>query len=379
VAVPVPLPSDTDVDLSTPDYEETVFISQGLLTAMAPPEGPTPLQRTLVEATAESMTGHTIDMSSCALVDPVTFAEHMARRDARFRTRLVHLMLMGELTLTPLPVETCDRVTRFAHELGVDDEMLTVARDFAQGSLGLALIDFDRNGYTAAWDPSDTEHLHTSAALDSAWEFAVDDDDLVLRWADLINCEPGTLGKAVFDFYRARGFLFPGRPESAPPLLAQHDWVHVLADYGTTVESEIEVFTFIARANHDPRAFSLMAMVISLFETGHLQSGAGLFQYDPGHLSKPGMATRLADAMRRGAQTTDGPDFLRVDWFALADRPVDEVRRQFGVTPRSPRAIQAGTVGPFEPGGISPYQLEMGRIMAKGEERPYEDFGAAPS
>ena len=375
--MPVPIPSADEADLTPPDMDETMFISQGLLSAMAPPEGPTPLQRTLVEATAESMTGHSIDMSSCAPMDPVTFAQGLARRDERFRTRIVHLMLMGELTLVPLPVETCDRVTSFARELGIDDEMLGVARDFAHGSLGLALIDFERNGYTAEWDPADTTHLHTSSALNSAWEFATDDDDLVLRWCDLINCEPGTLGKAVFDFYRARGFLFPGRPDSAPPLLAQHDWVHVLADYGTTVESEIEVFTFIARANADPRAFSLMAMVISLFETGHLQSGAGLFEYDPGHLSKPGMANRLADAMRRGAQTNDGPDFLRVDWFALADRPVDEVRQLFGITPKSPRAVQAGAVGPFEPGGISKFQLEMGMAMAKGEERPYDGFGAA--
>ena len=373
----MPFPSADEADLAPPDLEETAFISRGLLAAMAPPGGPTALQQTLVEATAEAMTGHSIDMSSCTPMDPVTFAEGLARRDERFRTRIVHLMLMGQLTLVPLPVETCDRVTAFSRELGIDDEMLNVSRGFAENSLGLALIDFDRNGYTAGWDPADTTHLHTSSALDSAWEFATDDDDLVLRWCDLINCEPGTLGRAVFDFYRARGFLFPGRPDSAPPLLAQHDWVHVLADYGTTVESELEVFTFIARANADPRAFSLMAMVISLFETGHLQSGAGLFQYDPGHLSKPGMANRLADAMRRGAQTLDGPDFLRVDWFDLADRPVDEVRAQFGVTPKAPRAIEAGSVGPFEPGGISPFQLEMGQAMARGEERPYDGFGAA--
>ena len=60
----------------------------------------------------------------------------------------------------------------------------------------------------------------------------------------------------VFRLYQSRGFVFPGLPGSAPPLLAQHDWVHVLADYGTTVESELEVFAFIARANDDMRAFS---------------------------------------------------------------------------------------------------------------------------
>ena len=100
----------------------------------------------------------------------------------------------------------------------------------------------------------------------------------------------------MYDFYKTRGFSFPGAPGSAPPLLAQHDWVHILADYGTRVESEIEVFAFIARANDDLHAFSLLAMVVCLFETGALDSGAGLFQADRGHLSQPGMAVRFGDA-----------------------------------------------------------------------------------
>src|SRR5262249_62206496 len=97
------------------------------------------------------------------------------------------------------------------------------------------------------------------------------------------------------------GFECPGRPGSAPPLLAQHDWMHVLGHYGSTVEAELEVFAFISRANDDPRAFSLLAMVISLFETGYMATGAGLFAYDRGHLSHKGMAVRLAPSLRRGA------------------------------------------------------------------------------
>jgi len=88
-----------------------------------------------------------------------------------------------------------------------------------------------------------------------------------------------------------RHFVTPGLPGSAPPLLAQHDWVHVVADYGTTLESELDVFGLIARADDDPRGFSLLAMVIGLFETGLVTSGAGLFEADTGHLSEAGMAT----------------------------------------------------------------------------------------
>src|SRR6266536_6145794 len=137
-----------------------------------------------------------------------------------------------------------------------------------------------------------------------------------------MSCSPrrmpprsGTIGRGVADFYRDRGFVFPGLAGSAPPLLAQHDWVHVLAGYGTTLESEIEVFAYIARANDDPRAFSLLAMVVSLFETGYLARGAGLFEADAGHLHSRSMAVRLADAMRRGALCTGSHDFLEVDWF----------------------------------------------------------------
>src|SRR5262249_20539615 len=151
--------------------------------------------------------------------------------------------------------------------------------------------------------------------LGSAWDFDLADAELGERWASLEKLPERSLGRRVTDFYRARGFTYPGRPGSAPPLLAQHDWVHVLADYGTTVESELEVFAFIARANDDLHGFSLLAMVVSLFETGYMRTGAGLFESSPGHLSAPGMAERVADAMRRGALCQGSIDFLRTDWF----------------------------------------------------------------
>jgi hypothetical protein len=260
--------------------------------------------------------------------------------------------------------------------------MLRVAQRYAKGSHGLALFDFQRSGYMETWDPAHSTALHTSRELLDAWDQCVLDPALAEQWSELRDLPAGTLGRDVVKFYDARGFTFPGSPGSAPPLLAQHDWVHVLAGYGSTVECEMEVFGFIARANDDPRAFSLLAMVISLFETGYLASGAGLFQYDRGHLSHQGMAVRLADAMRRGALCgahAGGPDLLRIDWFQHAARPVGDVCAELGIVPKSEHAIDSGSVTPWERGGISPFQYECGRKAAADAGREYDGYGASPA
>jgi hypothetical protein len=210
------------------------------------------------------------------------------------------------------------------------------------------------------------------------------DPALAGRWAALEDLAPDTLGRKVWELYRARGFSFPGAPGSAPPLLAQHDWVHVLADYGTTVECELEVFALIARANDDMRAFSLLAMVVSLFETGYLATGAGLFESSPGHLSAgEEMAVRVADAMRRGALCVDtatgdpSVDFMALDWFSLAPLPLEEVRQRFSLPPKADSALAAGSVTAWEPGGISEYQLAAGRAAAAAARFDYDSFGAS--
>ncbi|MEZ0068033.1 hypothetical protein ABIA32_004057 [Streptacidiphilus sp. MAP12-20] len=252
--------------------------------------------------------------------------------------------------------------------------MRQVARDLADGALGLALTDFERNGYTADWDPTRCDQLHATAALAEPWQQAADDPELAARWAELANLAPGTLGRGVHQFYQARGFITPGLPGSAPPYLAQHDWVHVVADYGTTLEAELEVFGLIARGIPDPRGFSMLAMVLGLFETGRIERAAGLFEADAGHLSQDGMAVRLGDAMRRGAVA--GVDLLAVDWFGLAQLPVDDARRELGLPPKHDEALAAGSVGPWDRGGISPFQQKSGRAQADAEGRPYLSYGA---
>jgi hypothetical protein len=379
--VPVPFPSESEVNLEPPSADEVRLMCRGIVGAVAPPGGLTPVQHAFIPAIARSMTGHDFDPDAEPPIGPEALAEALARRNAAFRGRIVQHILFAALVLSPLPEEIVDRVGRYATELGIDDGMLRVAQRYSKGNLGLAAFDFERNGYTADWTPERARSLHTSGVLAAAWEQVCDDPALARQWADLEGCAPGTLGRRVWEFYRARGFAFPGAPNSAPPYLAQHDWVHVLADYGTQVDNELEVFTLIGRATDDPRGFSLVAMVVSLFETGYLRTGAGLFEADRGHhlsatpWQSEAMAERVANAMYRGAMLR-GRDLMEIDWFEHADQPLPALREEFGLPPRSARARAYGSRGPWEPGGISEYQLECGRRLAAEEGRPYESYGA---
>ena len=379
VPVPVPLPNPNEADLVPPGWEETAATARGIASAVSPPVQLTDLQRILLESVFSAMTGHDVPLSDFEPLGAADLADVLRRRNLAFRTRIVQIMLLGALVLRPLPESVVDKVGSCALELGVDESLIGVARRFASGSFGLAAIDFERNGYTAEWRSESAKELHTSKELATAWDLAVDDHELAGRWSELGQMPEGTLGRAVFTLYQSRGFVFPGLPGSAPPLLAQHDWVHVLADYGTTVESELEVFAFIARANDDMRAFSLLAMVISLFETGYLRTGAGLFEASPGHLSShQGVALRIADAMRRGALCRDSVigidsiDYLHLDWFEIAGLSVTDARLRFGVVGKSPEAIAAGSVGPWDRAGISEFQLNAGRELAQRQGRRYE-------
>ncbi|MFF0490418.1 hypothetical protein ACFYTQ_15475 [Nocardia sp. NPDC004068] len=373
----VPLPDDRHALRVPPDDAEVEWTTRGIIAAVTGPGGLTQLQRLLIAAVIRSLTGRELDVPALeadlarAPLTPEAFAHGLARRDLAYRGRTVQIMVLAQLVLDPPVPEVARQVARFAAELSVHDDLEAVLAEQVETGRRLVGMDFDRNGYLRDFDPATAPHLHVSSALNEPWSPVENDPALAARWESLGALPSGTLGRGVHDFYRARGFAFPGAPGSAPPLLAQHDWVHVLADYGTRVESEIEVFAFIARANDDLPAFSLLAMVIGLFETGQLATGAGLFQADRGHLSQPGMTVRMADALRRGALCRGSIDFLALDWFALADRPVDVVRGEVELPPKDATAVRAGSVGPWDRGGISPFQANAGRQLAAAQGREY--------
>ena len=72
--MPVPLPSAADVDHSRPDAGEARLVAQGIVAAIRPPAGLTPLQDVLVAALAVAMTGHEVEPAALPDLGAAEFA-----------------------------------------------------------------------------------------------------------------------------------------------------------------------------------------------------------------------------------------------------------------------------------------------------------------
>ena len=340
--------------------DEATLIARGIATAAGPDDGLAPIQASLLGAIHAALTGTEIDVAGLEPLGPDELAEVLAHRPPELRHRVVQDMVLAELILRPIPPEVARRVETYAKALDVDDRFVRVARRYSQGAFGLAWLDLHRSGFAEHWERARRDQLKTTVKLEHQLAAGVEDRQLAEAWMGFAELDRGTLGREVWEMYRSRGFGLPGSVGGASAYLAQHDFVHVLADYGTNLDGELEVFSLIGRADPDPKGFAWLATLVGLFETGYVEN-AGFFTGDlrERRLERVEMHVRVADALRRGQRLCErlGVDLLDLDYHERAARPVDEVRAELSLEPKGDAALAAGSPGAFDPAGMSAIQL----------------------
>ena len=276
--------------------------------------------------------------------------------------RLFQLFTLVELILDPMPNEATETLQQVADLLQIKDDFIDIAREYSQGAYGIAASDLARKGYLGKPEliKKGSEMMRVNKTLTDPFELDDDDPKLLKQWRELEKCQAGTLGRNIWEYYQGRGFIFTGQKGSVNPSIAQHDWIHLLCDYNTTIEGELEVFSFIGSAIPDVKGFSFLVAIISLFETGRLESwGGGVLNADKGHLDLPGMPERLADAIRRG-RTCNIDVMYGIDYFKFKDQNIEEVRNILNVVPKDNIVNSPGV---WHPDGITNYQREHGNSM----------------
>jgi len=292
-----------------------------------------PLQPRLLSAVLVHVFGFETDLDT---LEPITVAEVTATIPDHLRRRqLIDLLVSLEVICNPIPQALSDSVDAWAAGLGVDDDdALLVAREFAAGEVARATADFVRSTYS---DIDDAQRAELDRRLElfgeRAYYFTVEEDPAIAgRYLALEHCEPGTLGRALWDFYIERGFLFPGQVGAANLELALHDWGHVLYGYGTTGIGEVQAAAFKAASSE------FHGVDLQFFGTLMIYQSALLTSYVTGthphsEMEVPDAECRVADAIRRGRVCTLDPFTPDLDFFDHVDEDIDELRERWNIVP----------------------------------------------
>ena len=321
--------------LVVPTEEEVPVFLGGVLGALTTPDSSIDdTQRSVIDAVASAFGAH-LRVDSIEPVDPAEVTAVID--DPALLAEITHFVIALELMAHPLTKEVERHATSYLQALGCDDDHLTLCRDTVRKHRLLLHADLLRQSWTTEQTLNGIFRNHRLGELarSKLSYYGVGEDPAVARrWEALRQCPEGSWGWTVAEFYEAHGFPFPGQPHGIYEVGAAHDWIHVLCDYATNAEGEIEVFAYIAVASPDPTAFANFAFTLALFQNATIDTVGGkkvaIARSDT--MSDAGAPQRFAGALARAGRAT--ADVIGLDHFALKDLPLDEARERFGVVPK---------------------------------------------
>ncbi len=320
------------MQLRRPDPAASLLGLRAMKT-MATAAGPLrPAQRAVMEAARKTILGIDADIDA---LEPVTPAELAAGfPEPALRKQFVNGMLVVALADGVPSPETVAKIEAFARALGVETHEITDLRRLTEGHMLVFKLDFIRRSQVGDIMKDQLEQKGPLGLVKSVLTMrgVMEDKALAARYRAWENLPEDTLGHRLVTFYRKSGFSLPGERGGFPEAGLYHDFCHVLGDYDTDPEGEVQVASFTAGFKRD-RPFYIIMFAVLIFSAGvNVRPTKDGFT-TLGVLGNPGMAERLFAAIERGAQVNqDLSD--KWDYWAYAALPLDEVRRKLNVVPK---------------------------------------------
>jgi len=293
----------------------------GLLGVCDVEGGPTEEQLVVLQAIATQVWRRPdLDLRATSALEPTELAEMIT--SPTDRRHFQEMVVTLEACRHPLTNAQLERAEAYEQEIGIIGPDAVLFRTMVDEGTERAKADFARfldGSSNARVEPS----LRDVAVPDGSAE-----PELVARIEKMRSYAPGTLGHAYVEFYDIAGLPLPGI-EATPMnhFYVGHDMTHVISGIGTTAEAEVALSAFLmAMADDSVNRSALLASLI-VHEAGFGDSNK--VKAEQGILARPGAADLLAAEIARGGECI--ADFSRVDHFAMAERPLAEIRAEFGV------------------------------------------------
>ena len=292
-----------------------------------------PAQRALMEAAQKVILHVDADIDTLPPVTPAELAAGFP--GSELRQQFANGMLVMAVADGVPARETLAKVEAFGAALGIASPVLADLRLLAEQHMLLFKLDFLRRGHIADIMKNELRNrgLFGFAKSVLGMRGLMEDPALAARYRAWEKLPEGTLGRALIDFYNKHGFTVPGERGGFPEAGLYHDFCHLLGDYSTEPEGEIEVASFTSGFKKE-RPFYVMLFVVLIFSTGVNMRPTPDDFVTVGLLGKPGMAERMLAAVERGAHVNqDLSD--KWDYWAWIELPIDEVRRRLNILPKA--------------------------------------------
>lgn len=259
-----------------------------------------------------------------------------AIHDEQARSHVVQFLAVMALVDGVVDEAKIAIVIDYAKALGVQEDAVRQLAELGRGNL--------------AWVRADAQRQNLLSITGRELDVSVDewilpyrgehvDPALAERYRAFGQLAVGTLGRTFFEFYREKGFAFPGQPHGVNErFAAPHDSTHVLSGYDTSPQGELLVSTFTAGMHpHEAMSGHILPVIMSWHLGIELVEFAGSTtgQLDP---------EKFWVAWERGAEVTT--DLFADDWslWSVAAETLDDLRAAYHVPPLDPAHAAGGTV-----------------------------------
>lgn len=292
-----------------------------------------PVRRALIDAARRVILRIDADIDALAPITPAGLAA--AFPQGPLREQLANGMMVMTLADGMPSRAMVAAVENFATALGVTAPALTDIRLLAEQHMTLFKLDFLRRSQIA---DIMKDQLGQKGPLGLAkavltMRGVIEEPALAARYRAWNDLPEGTLGRSLVQFYAKNGFSLPGERKGFPEAGLHHDLCHVLGDYGTDPEGEVQVAAFTAGFKQKTPIFLILFAVL-IFSAGVNVRPSNEDFTTVGVLGKPGTAERMFAALERGAQVNqDLTD--KWDYWAYVALPLDEVRRRLNILPKA--------------------------------------------
>jgi len=292
-----------------------------------------PAQRTLLESAKKALLHVDADIDALPAIIPADLAAGFP--SSELRQQFVHGMIVVSLADGVPAREIVAKVDAFAEALGVKASELTDLRRLAEQHMLIFKIDFLRRSQIADIFKNQLDQKGPFGLVRSVLTLqgVMEDPAVAARYRAWEKLPQDTLGHSLIAFYARNGFSLPGERKGFPEAGLWHDLCHILGDYSTQPEGEVEVAAFSAGFKRH-RPFYLIMFSLLIFSAGVNVRPSSEDFVSVGVLGKPGVAEKMFAAIERGSHVNqDLSD--KWDYWAYAALPLEEVRRRLNILPKA--------------------------------------------